>query len=218
MLNTRKGTKITLPPVILYFSTLSGTNRQILTPKRYDEHPVIFIGKSSERSSPSLLGRYIYCAKFFTFILTLVPARSPHIDHIEVIDYSTIWIKWYKTDERYLRGILRGYRLHISQAENHDCSQGYHKSITFGPEQMEAKITGLPSGTAFRVWITAFTSVGEGHERHERWVKTSKISVPVVNIRPLILLLAYYARSPLLGVSISHTNPWSQPFPVYIYF
>ena len=33
-----KGTKITLLAVILYYSTLSGTNRQILTPKRYDEH------------------------------------------------------------------------------------------------------------------------------------------------------------------------------------
>ena len=37
--NTLKGTKITLPVVILYYSTLSGTNRQILTSKRYDEHP-----------------------------------------------------------------------------------------------------------------------------------------------------------------------------------
>ena len=33
---------ITLPAVILYYSTLSGTSRQILTPKRYDEHPRIF--------------------------------------------------------------------------------------------------------------------------------------------------------------------------------
>ena len=37
---------ITLPAVTIYYSTLSGTNRQILTPKRYDEHPVILIGTS----------------------------------------------------------------------------------------------------------------------------------------------------------------------------
>ena len=42
LLNTLKGTKIILPAVILYYSTLSGTNRQILTPKRYDEHPSHF--------------------------------------------------------------------------------------------------------------------------------------------------------------------------------
>ena len=38
LLDTLKGTKITLPAVILYYSTLSGTNRQILTPERYGEH------------------------------------------------------------------------------------------------------------------------------------------------------------------------------------
>ena len=42
LLNTLKGTAITLPSVILYYSTLSGTNRQIFTPKRYDEHPCLF--------------------------------------------------------------------------------------------------------------------------------------------------------------------------------
>ena len=40
-LNTLKGTAIILTPVILDFSTLSGTNLQILTFKRYDEHHLI---------------------------------------------------------------------------------------------------------------------------------------------------------------------------------
>ena len=51
LLNTLKGTKITLPAVILYYSTLSGANRQILTPKRYDEHP-----RHSYRETPSRYG------------------------------------------------------------------------------------------------------------------------------------------------------------------
>ena len=38
LFNTLKGTAITLPALILYYSTLSDTNQQILTPKRYDEH------------------------------------------------------------------------------------------------------------------------------------------------------------------------------------
>ena len=37
-LDALKGTAIILTAVILDFSTLSGTNLQILTPKRYDEH------------------------------------------------------------------------------------------------------------------------------------------------------------------------------------
>ena len=45
LLNTLKGTEITLPAVILYHNTLSGKNRQIVTPKRYDEHPGHFIAR-----------------------------------------------------------------------------------------------------------------------------------------------------------------------------
>ena len=37
-----KGTGIALLEVILHYSTLSGTNGQILTPKRYDKHPCHF--------------------------------------------------------------------------------------------------------------------------------------------------------------------------------
>ena len=42
LLNTLKGNKITLPVVILYYSTLSSTDRQILTPKGYEEHTCHF--------------------------------------------------------------------------------------------------------------------------------------------------------------------------------
>ena len=39
LLNTLEGTKITLAEVILYYSTLNGTNWQILSSQRCDEHP-----------------------------------------------------------------------------------------------------------------------------------------------------------------------------------
>ena len=38
LLNTLKGYATTLPAVILYYSTLTGSNRQVLTSKRYDKH------------------------------------------------------------------------------------------------------------------------------------------------------------------------------------
>ena len=55
---------ITLPAVIVYCSTLSGTGPQILTPKRYDEHLCHFYmgvplppGQVSELEYSSRLGR-----------------------------------------------------------------------------------------------------------------------------------------------------------------
>ena len=116
------------------------------------------------------------------FLTVLVPASNPFIDKVEVIDYSTIWIKWYRVDERYSHGIVRGYRVHITQANNYDCSQGFYDSVTVGPEETETTLTGLPAGTEFRVWVTAFTSIGEGHQRHELWVKTSEMSLLVIKM------------------------------------
>ena len=41
----------TLPAAILYYSTLSGTNRQILTPKRYGKHPPDFCRDLPQRGT-----------------------------------------------------------------------------------------------------------------------------------------------------------------------
>ena len=60
-----KGTAITLPAIILYYITLSGTNRQILTPKRYDEHPRNFYGGVP----PDLL--FLLSINTITFLLLL---------------------------------------------------------------------------------------------------------------------------------------------------
>ncbi|XP_022800806.1 uncharacterized protein LOC111338572 [Stylophora pistillata] len=114
-----------------------------------------------------------------------VPARNPFIETIEVIDYSTIGVRWHKIDTSYANGIIRGYRVHIIQANDHDCSQGFYDSVTVGPEEIEVTLTGLPAGTDFRVWVTAFTSIGEGHQKHERWVKT-KCGAPLHDKKGLI--------------------------------
>ena len=51
-LNTLKGIAIILTVAILYFNTLTGTNRNIVTPERYDEHP----DHSYRGVSPGILG------------------------------------------------------------------------------------------------------------------------------------------------------------------
>ena len=53
LLITLKGTKITLPVVILYYSTLSSTNRQILTNKIYVKHNIWLFFKNNSREAVS---------------------------------------------------------------------------------------------------------------------------------------------------------------------
>ena len=102
-----------------------------------------------------------------------MPARSPYIRYYDVIDYSTVFIKWERLPQRDVRGILRGYRIHILIA--------YYwsnlRNITVGPEIQEMRISGLRSSTTYRIWVKPFTSKGEAGQRYERWITTSKSSV-----------------------------------------
>lgn len=103
-----------------------------------------------------------------------MPAQSPHIEWIDALDYSTISLKWHGIEERNVRGTLLGYRVHVEKAHHDHNSQPIKRELTVGPDQFDATVTGLPAETEFRVWVAAFTFIGEGRQRHERWIRTSK--------------------------------------------
>ena len=103
----------------------------------------------------------------------LVPARSPYIWYYHVIDYSTVFIKWQRLPQRDVRGILRGYRIHLSTAYY----WSYLRNITVGPDIQEMRISGLRSSTTYRIWVKPFTAKGEAGSTYERWIRTSKSSV-----------------------------------------
>jgi len=90
------------------------------------------------------------------------------------IDFSTIWIKWGEIDEPEKGGTLLGYRIHVKKEEHHENSQPFYKEMTVGPNITEATITGLPTWTSFRVWVAAFTAAGEGEQKNDEWIRTSK--------------------------------------------
>ena len=99
---------------------------------------------------------------------------NPHIHEHMSIDYSTIWIRWHKLHEHETGGTIRGYRIHIKQEDHHDNSQPLYREINVGPDVLDYNITGLPAETSFRVWVGAFTTVGEGVQRNDQWIRTSK--------------------------------------------
>ena len=107
----------------------------------------------------------------------LVPTRSPYIWYYHVIDYSTVFIKWQRLPQRDVRGILRGYRIHISIAYYYYYHSGYVRNITVGPEIQEMRISGLRSSTTYRIWVKPFTSKGEAAQSYDSWITTSKSSV-----------------------------------------
>jgi len=123
-----------------------------------------------------------------------VPSQNPYIYWYSVVDYSTIWVKWHRVEDRYIRGTLLGYQVHILEAEYHHGSQPYKREITISdPDQFDFNITGLPPATRFRIWVAAFTSVGEGTQRHEQWIKT-KCGSPLYDSEGSISSLGYPDR------------------------
>lgn len=133
-----------------------------------------------------------------------MPSQNPYIYWYSVVDYSTIWITWHRVEDRYIRGTLLGYRIHILQAEYHHGSQPYKREITItDPEQLDLNITGLPPATRFRIWVAAFTSIGEGLQRHEQWIKTSKVVSTPSTLMSVIIINPYCSSGAIRDAHMS---------------
>ena len=105
-----------------------------------------------------------------------MPITSPYIYQARAIDYSTISIIWGKISQKEARGILCGYRIYYHSLDYKYYFSGPVRNITVGPDILEARISGLQSYTNYIIWVKAFTSKGEGSDKYERWIRTSKSS------------------------------------------
>ena len=120
---------------------------------------------------------------YILFHCLLVPVRGPYIHYHRAIDYSKIWIKWEKLSPKYVRGILRGYRIYYT---TYDYKYKYATvvgNITVGPHILEMTIMGLRANTYYHVWVEAFTSKGEGSSKNMAYIKTSKSFLAAGNVQ-----------------------------------
>ena len=109
----------------------------------------------------------------FVLLYILVPARGPYFNEYRAIDYTTIWIRWERLSPKYVRGILRGYRIYYTSSYKYYYG-GSVSNITVGPDTLEMTITGLQPNTEYKVWVKAFTSKGEGSDKNTAYIRTSK--------------------------------------------
>ena len=131
----------------------------------------------------------------------LVPTRHPYIWYARAISYTAVWIKWERLSQRYVHGILRGYRIYVSlynynyYYHNRRCLDGI-RIINVGADKDELRISGLRPDTYYMVWIKARTSKGEGsYANNLRSFRTSKscTNSQILYGRPTKLdLSAYY--------------------------
>ena len=115
---------------------------------------------------------------YIFFHCRLVPAINPHILLDRTIDYSKSWIRWEKLSPKYVRGILRGYRIYFAIEDADKDLYEYSTvvgNITVGPGILEMTITGLQPNTYYLAWVKAFTSKGEGRKENIEYIRTSKL-------------------------------------------
>ena len=137
---------------------------------------------------------------YILFHCLVVPVRSPYIDDYRAIDYSKIWIRWEKLSPKYVRGILRGYRIYYSiPARSRRYEYGTPVgNITVGPDIQEMTITGLRPNTYYVVWVKAFTSRGEGSRKNTKYIKTSHFfaagncTMKIISVSRMSIFLCIY--------------------------
>ena len=121
-------------------------------------------------SSEPLGPNYFHSILFYCI---LVPAKDPYLNEYRAIDYNTIWIRWERLSPKYVRGILRGYRIYYTSSYKYYYG-GSVSNITVGADTLEMTITGLQANTEYKVWVKAFTSKGEGNDKNTAYIRTSK--------------------------------------------
>jgi len=105
-----------------------------------------------------------------------VATRNPSLSYYNSFSghYHKTLIKWRRLEQRYVPGILRGYRVYYQKESQQYPNKNPLRNITVGPDTLEVNITGLQAGTKYYVWIKAFTSKGEGGQVFSGSILTSK--------------------------------------------
>lgn len=86
------------------------------------------------------------------------------------LDHQRIFVSWLKLPQDDVGALfLRGYRVYYRDYNTYQT-----KNVTVRPDQLQVELTDLDPNTWYRIWITAFTTVGEGPQWSRLWIKTCK--------------------------------------------
>lgn len=86
-----------------------------------------------------------------------------------VKELQRVLVSWFTLPQDNVGGLLRGYRVYCVNYNTYQT-----RNVTVKPDQLRVELTDLDPDTSYRIWITAFTTVGEGPQWYSRWIKTCK--------------------------------------------
>ena len=99
-----------------------------------------------------------------------VPAAAPRFDTVVALDNQRVFVSWFTLrQDDYGALILGGYRVYYLSYRSYQT-----RNVTVRPDQLQVELTDLDPSTRYRIWIAAFTTMGEGPRRYRYWIKTCK--------------------------------------------
>ena len=94
-------------------------------------------------------------------------AIAPRLNTIVSLDQHRIFVSWFTLLPDDVGGVLLGYRVYYEHRNK-------PKNVTVRPGELQVELTGLDPNTWYIIWITAFTTAGEGPMSYKEWTKTCK--------------------------------------------
>lgn len=98
---------------------------------------------------------------FFHFTFPIVPSAPPQDVQGLALDHSSLEVRWQPPPAEAQNGVITGYRLIHARA---DSNLGVLSAsrITVDASERAYVLADLDTWTQYKVWVVAFTSVGEG--------------------------------------------------------
>ena len=107
------------------------------------------------------------CATYNSFA---VPAAAPWFDTVVALDNQRVFVSWFPLPQDDFGAlILGGYRLYYLPYRSYQT-----RNVTVRPDQLQVELTDLDPSTRYRIWIAAFTTMGEGPRSYRYRIKTCK--------------------------------------------
>jgi len=99
-----------------------------------------------------------------------VPAAAPRLETVVTVDNQRALVSWFALPQDDFGALfLRGYRVYYLSYTNYQT-----RNVSVRPDQLQVELTDLDPGTWYRIWIAAFTTMGEGPQSNTHWIKTCK--------------------------------------------
>ena len=121
-------------------------------------------------------GLFCFGRDHFCFISFLVPSRAPSNINLTNVGSTEVTVHWSRLPQQYANGRLLGYRVYFRKTTYYPYYVPSNTSIVnvTSPNATRVILTELTPGQRYRIYVSAFTSKGEGPRSYGYHVTTGR--------------------------------------------